>query len=613
MRFLRVSTVMLPLLVALSCDSGQIASPVDLDRHVASFSTVPDAPSFSTTVFASFLTGGGAVDLTAAEGGYAKPTVVKVVAEGFHTRIPFDNQPDVTGGPINFGPGGNAVVSWLNAQNVNFISILPGVSATRAESFILIPAQGRIYRVSRAGYGARPPIQGFGNPPIWCGGFHPACDYWEGQTSFSITPLASQLKVEADLTEVEPGTPVSFTWRADPVAVEGQTMPVIVDSTHWIPDGNETMAAMTANSTAAPPPPPPVHVPGVGAAVCNAGSGGGLCRRSVTESGTFRISAWVNGTRYEKEIHVEANADELVVTVSPDNVEVTPVLDEVFDAVEQQWRDPATEARIHDLVTLDVVATWQPSGRPAANAKLKFTVDVEPGSGFHPHDNDTRPKGQFFEFAGRPTVSDQKKGRGVPSELMMDADAEGRARIVYRTSGVSGIEKVTVLAAAEGDTDSKTSAVTIKLPGLVAMPRTGPTWTYSPQSGKHPGELNHYGDPAFIADVQALFAGYMQKKRGDPFIGSETKFIINELSLQWGGIFDFSKAWSNPHRRHRTGEDMDIRRKTLDEDQQSVFDEECTRMRFKIRCETHPNPPSGVTADPENPDHWHYHLRRPKA
>jgi len=71
---------------------------------------------------------------------------------------------------------------------------------------------------------------------------------------------------------------------------------------------------------------------------------------------------------------------------------------------------------------------------------------------------------------------------------------------------------------------------------------------------------------------------------------------INDMSLEWGGLFDFRSTWASPHDYHRTGENVDVR--TVDKTKKQLYD-----LKGIIEDE-------GCRIRPEsNPPHWHLTCR----
>jgi hypothetical protein len=230
---------------------------------------------------------------------------------------------------------------------------------------------------------------------------------------------------------------------------------------------------------------------------------------------------------------------------------------------------------------------------------------VEPVEGSGGHVHGTRPKGTFFTTDDRPTGgSDEAQRKGVlRRELSLVADASGAAEAVYRTSGVSGQERVRVEATVDGETASAEALVTVRYPGLAPMDRSGDRYYYSDQGHTRHGDINHYVDPGFAADVLAAFDIYFSRTPDPRFLGGETRFVITEASLAWGGLFDVDTEWSNPHRLHRTGRDMDVRYWSLSRPQRMQFVLACEEAG--IRCKRHVN---FAKADTANPSQNHFHI-----
>lgn len=252
----------------------------------------------------------------------------------------------------------------------------------------------------------------------------------------------------------------------------------------------------------------------------------------------------------------EEPEDSLVVTLSPTSARVEPVLDRRFDAVAQTWRDSRTGPRVNDLVDLAVSARWEPSGRPAATADVRFTVEPQDGSGGHPHGS--RPPGTFFQTGDHPTGADQKKGVRR-SSLDLTTDVTGSAEAVYRTSGVSGIERVKVEVSAEGETATRESTVTIRLGPLTAVPRAGIHYVFEGSANSH-FDTENYLAPGVIEHMEGLWGRYRELHEVDPvgYPMTGRHFTVTGASVIWGGLFDINQDWANPHNTHRLGRDIDI-------------------------------------------------------
>ncbi|MEW6068696.1 MAG: hypothetical protein AB1610_10455 [Nitrospirota bacterium] len=61
---------------------------------------------------------------------------------------------------------------------------------------------------------------------------------------------------------------------------------------------------------------------------------------------------------------------------------------------------------------------------------------------------------------------------------------------------------------------------------------------------------NHYGTENTLWLLLDLAMGYFET-------GSGT-LRINDISLEWGGLFDIDANWATPHKSHRTGKNVDV-------------------------------------------------------
>lgn len=337
-------------------------------------STIPDAEQYTFSFPVSNLNS-GAGGIATPGTVFPRPTWIKVIAEGYVTRIPLY----AIGGQASFGPAGKAVFAWGNGI-INHAVVLDEIPAgSRVTEYVQLTGAGIVHGVSRDGYPPRNFPGLFGDPPIWCGVmfFHPPCDRYEGTTTFTLVPLISQLKLEADSTKVKPNSVVTFTWGADPVVVEGKTMPVVLDSSHWAPDpapeGETTSPAIHASGRGACD---PQYLP--------------ACRRRVTASGTFSLSAWVNGKRYERAVHVTAQSNHTLLVdcggsvergqqvtcsarLSPGDAEFTITRRKATHSAGQPAQ-PFIDEAMHVTVTAGGTYAW--SGTTAVRTRVEIEATV---------------------------------------------------------------------------------------------------------------------------------------------------------------------------------------------------------------------------------------------
>lgn len=75
-------------------------------------------------------------------------------------------------------------------------------------------------------------------------------------------------------------------------------------------------------------------------------------------------------------------------------------------------------------------------------------------------------------------------------------------------------------------------------------------YTLIGQTGGHP--VNHYGSATLISAIKSVSEKYHEQLPGqDPL-------RVNDMSLKWGGLFDYKNNWQKPHASHRQGDDVDI-------------------------------------------------------
>lgn len=70
-----------------------------------------------------------------------------------------------------------------------------------------------------------------------------------------------------------------------------------------------------------------------------------------------------------------------------------------------------------------------------------------------------------------------------------------------------------------------------------------------------PHSSNHWGTTSFLAKLRAASSMYFMKYEGLP----QRQLAINDLSLEFGGLFDIDANWKPAHREHRIGVVGDLR------------------------------------------------------
>jgi hypothetical protein len=278
---------------------------------------------------------------------------------------------------------------------------------------------------------------------------------------------------------------------------------------------------------------------------------------------------------------------------------VGPVLAPLFNAVTQvaESLSPRRRAERTDTVRVEVHARVLPSGQPAAGVVLDLMAAAIANSGGHAHDTLTRPTGTFFDPGQNVDVSDG----GTRGHMQITLPASGDTVVIYRTSGVSGRERLRAVVRVGADSQVAMDTIVIRWPGLVEMPRDGANYEFKDQDptvspAQRHGNVNNFVEPSFRARALDAFQRYFDvvpaAQRFPVPVGGvrETRFLITDVSLEWGGLLDVDGAgpWHNPHRGHRKGIDMDVRRTTLNAAQRDLFIRLCQRADVECIPETAP-------------------------
>jgi hypothetical protein len=164
---------------------------------------------------------------------------------------------------------------------------------------------------------------------------------------------------------------------------------------------------------------------------------------------------------------------------------------------------------------------------PSEGCGVNFSLEPVKYSGGHNHDGN-RPKG---------TIS--------PNDIYFSSGEAGVKSAKYKSSEVSGIEKIK--AKLDGSNEAEEFEMKVRVPGLVGLPY-GDGHVLIGQTGSHP--INHYGTLSALGSLAELAAAHKEAGRGT--------LRINDMSLEWGGLFDIMANWSPPHKTHRQGNTVDV-------------------------------------------------------
>lgn len=299
-------------------------SPITLrPGSVARTTLYPDEtpPSITVPIAINDTDGSGGTDTGFVPPWIRHTTVMKAAVGGLVTRTP--NFAGL-GSATSYDPIGATDLTWHDGHNTFVLS--PFSSSDTI--YVLFDANSRVDGGVWTSYGIEnelnfvPPGQ---TQPITCGPqYHaPLCANFSGSATIMLTRLESSLSLVVDSTSVVPGSVVHFSALANPAVVQGQTIPVEVDSSTWIPD--------PASQGGEPSDTTP----------CFFGLRGNACTRTIVGSGTLSVVAYINGKRQVGSVHVATpsltlTASSQVVTAGT-NVTFTPTWSDGHPTAPDMW------------------------------------------------------------------------------------------------------------------------------------------------------------------------------------------------------------------------------------------------------------------------------------
>lgn len=234
------------------------------------------------------------------------------------------------------------------------------------------------------------------------------------------------------------------------------------------------------------------------------------------------------------------------------------------------------------------VQWWQPDpqGNPAPNSQLRFVVKTVAKSGGHNHDDASRPSVRI-SFS----TSDQT---GAVDTGFVSTGSSGVLNVIYLSPKIAGESQLSVtgINPMGENTGTATQNVHVKIPGFVELTGGGIAKNYElkPPEPEHPG--SYFGTPAMVQALSNLADEYAAEHNGD-------KLPCNDMSIEWGGIFDLKGDWKSPHREHANGVDVDIRTRLIAPDRRHSLLQMANRLGFNVLIH------DGTVLG----DHPHWHLR----
>jgi len=189
---------------------------------------------------------------------------------------------------------------------------------------------------------------------------------------------------------------------------------------------------------------------------------------------------------------------------------------------------------------------------------VQLAIHVEEGSGGHVH-TAGRPDGTLDHSTGQTTTDPNN-----PLKFVYTApDASGITDVTLTGTDLNGIPIFPIQA-----------TIGVEIDGLIGNPTSlaGGLLTIDPTSSLHDNN-NIYTTPTFSAQLQFMATDFRLrliaqciKTSPDPITALQCFTTvqrpapnIDALSLQAGGLFDFTGNWGPPHHDHRVGVEADMR------------------------------------------------------
>jgi hypothetical protein len=182
-----------------------------------------------------------------------------------------------------------------------------------------------------------------------------------------------------------------------------------------------------------------------------------------------------------------------------------------------------------------IVVDWF-TGWVVPDAYIWLTLAAYPNGGGHDHHDSGRPKGEYDRYEGS-TGSDG-----------------WQFQVTYTAPEVSGtVETRGTCTSQYGICYGGTFTTDVKIAGLAPMPNglnydlVG-SWGMPGVSSQHAS--NHHAAPSFIGKLVYLADLY--------HLQYGARLAYNDISLQWGGLFDIGNNWRPDHWEHRKGISADV-------------------------------------------------------
>ena len=153
-------------------------------------------------------------------------------------------------------------------------------------------------------------------------------------------------------------------------------------------------------------------------------------------------------------------------------------------------------------------------------------------------------------------------GAPAGSCTTVSGTSAGYATCTYTSSAFSQIEFLYATGCNITTSASWGSMIAVAIPNLVVVP-TSSDYKLIGSTGTHPD--NHYLTSGALSKLQTVIINYNQ----DP--NTTNLICVNDCSLFWGGLFDYTASWNTPHSSHRLGTNTDIKTTNLTSYEKSIL------------------------------------------
>jgi hypothetical protein len=206
----------------------------------------------------------------------------------------------------------------------------------------------------------------------------------------------------------------------------------------------------------------------------------------------------------------------------------------------------------------NITVTLASGGEPIPNEEIDLQVSFLLNSGGHDHIilPDSSLLGSITNLQTN-TVFRNGNARGITNN-------DGQILFEYTASQISG-EFLFTATTSSNQAIEKVDTVSIRVPNLaflgsspyfelVGAPQyntttNDPCRTEASLTSQH--AFGHFGTSSINSEIHEIAESFY-------LANDSTKLRINDMSLEYGGLFDFENNWTTPHRSHRIGINADI-------------------------------------------------------